>query len=167
MRTMMYLQKECISPELLCQIIAPLSLEALKECVKNSRKYKEIKDYHDLNVEMKHTMYGELLKATFIKKDSGERRTVYHNYEDWFNECHGIHYTCAFVITKYMCKTYEIGMWENEIKVLKKKIKDVPTFYDYLREQKINSVIELLSKEICIDSERLKSIFCTLKIEER
>ena len=167
MRTMMYLQKECISPELLCQIIAPLSLEALKECVRNSRKYKEIKDYRDLNVEIKRTMYGELLKATFIKKDSGDRRTVYHNYEDWFNESHGIHYTCAFVITKYMCKTYEIGMWDNEIKQLKKKIKDVPTFYNHLREQKINAVIELLSKEICIDSERLKSIFYTLKIEER
>ena len=91
---------------------------------------------------------------------------MYHNYEEWFNESHGIHYTCAFVITEYICKTYKCGVFENEVKVLKKKIKDVPTFYNFLKEQKINAALELLSKEICIDSNKLKSIFSILKIEE-
>lgn len=166
MRSMMYLQKECISPELLCHIVAPLSIDALKECVEYSEKYKEIKDYRDLDKDLQNTMYAKLLKALFIKKDTGDRRCVYHNYEEWFNESHGIHYTCAFVITEYICKTYKCGVFENEVKVLKKKIKDVPTFYHFLKEQKINAALELLSKEICIDSNKLKSIFSILKIEE-
>ena len=56
MRSMMYLQKECISPELLCHIVAPLSIDALKECVEYSEKYKEIKDYRDLDKDLQNTI---------------------------------------------------------------------------------------------------------------
>ena len=166
MSTMMYLQKECISPKLLCTIVLPLNIDKLEECVEYSRKYKEIKDYQNLNIEVKQTLYGELQKSQIIKKDTDNIRYVYHNYEEWFNESHGIHYSCAYIITRYICKNYKGGLFESEIKELKKKAKNIYTFYSFLREQKINAVLVMLSKEMCIDSIRLKSIFNTLKIEE-
>ena len=166
MKTMMYLQKESISPELLCNIVPFLTIDKLEECVENSKKYKEIKDYRDLHIEVRNTLYGELQKSQIIRKETTQRRYIYHNYEEWFDENHGIHYSCAFIIIKYICKNYKCGVFESEIKQLKKKTKDISTFYNFLREQKINAVLVLLSKEMCIDCERLKSIFNTLKIEE-
>lgn len=79
-------------------------------------------------------MYVKFLKVLFIKKDIGDRRCVYYNYEEWFNESYGIYYICVFVIIEYICKIYKCGVFENEVKVLKKKIKDVFIFYNFLKE---------------------------------
>ena len=157
----MYLQKENISPELLCHIVPLLTIEKLKECIENSQKYKDIKDYRYLSIEMKSTLYGALLKNEVIKEEKYIRR----NYNEWFDENYGIHYTCAFVITKYICKKNKSGIFEHEIKQLKKNLKNLETFYKFLREQKVKAISELLSKEMCIDSERLKCIFTTLIID--
>ena len=45
MNSVMYLKEERISPGLLCRIVPSLTIEQLKECIENSEKYKDIKDY--------------------------------------------------------------------------------------------------------------------------
>ena len=160
MNSVMYLKEEHISPGLLCKIVPSLTIEQLKECIENSEKYKDIKDYRYLSIEMKSTLYGEILKNEVIKDEKYIRR----NYHEWFDENYGIHYTCAFVIARYFCKKNKTGLFENEIRQLKKNLKNFKIFYKFLREQKVRGISELLSKEVCIDSKRLEVIIQTLII---
>ena len=158
MNSVMYLKEERISPGLLCRIVPSLTIEQLKECIENSEKYKDIKDYQYLSIEMKSTLYGEILKNEVIK----DQKYIRRNYHEWFDENYGIHYTCAFVIARYFCKKNKTGLFENEIRQLKKNLKNFKIFYKFLREQKVRGISELLSKEVCIDSERLEVIIQAL-----
>ena len=154
----MYLKEERLSPGLLCRIVPSLTMGQLKQCIENSEKYKDIKDYRYLPIEMKNTLYGEILKSEVIK----DQKYIRRNYEEWFDEAYGIHYTCAFVIARYFCKKNKTGLFEIETKQLKRKLKDFKIFYRFLREQKVKAISELLSKEMCVDSTRLEVILQTL-----
>ena len=158
MNSVMYLKEERISPGLLCRIVPSLTIEQLKECIENSEKYKDIKDYQYLSIEMKSTLYGEILKNEVIK----DQKYIRRNYHEWFDENYGIHYTCAFVIARYFCKKNKTGLFENEIKQLKKNLKNLKIFHKFLREQKIKAISEVLSKEMSIESQRLEVILQTL-----
>lgn len=153
MNSVMYLKEERISPGLLCRIVPSLTIEQLKECIENSEKYKHIKDYEYLSIEMKSTLYGEILKNEVIKDEKYIRR----NYHEWFDENYGIHYTCAFVIARYFWKKNK-----TVLKQLKKNLKNLKIFHKFLREQKIKAISEVLSKEMSIESQRLEVILQTL-----
>lgn len=120
MKTVMFLQKHCISPEVLSSLVPSLGVDMLKECVKHSEEHRETKDYRDLPEEIKKTLYGQLQKNQIIKKETSQKRYIIHNYGEWFDENYGIHYTSAFIITKYICKIYKCGIFVPEIKSLKK-----------------------------------------------
>lgn len=164
--TVMFMQRHKISPELLISIVPSLTIETLKECVKHSVEYGTTKDYRDLDEEIKKTLYGQLQKVQVLKKETSQKRYIIHNYDEWFNECHGIHYTCAFVIAKYICKNYTHVIFKDEIKALRKGTKEMSTFFEFLTEKKLDTVIELFSKETGIEKEKLKTIVKALKTDD-
>ena len=57
-------------------------------------------------------------------------------------------------------------IFKDEIKALRKETKEMSTFFEFLTDKKLDTVIELFSKETGIEKEKLKTIVKALKTDD-
>ena len=128
----MYLNVDCISPNILCTILG-ISIEELEDCQRQSDFYEDF-ELEDLNTY-------KLTLAVYLKKQSLKDKCFF-NYKNWFLETDGVNIELSYYITKYFAKIAE-----------DKNYKEAKSFYDnfsYSIERHIEKMVELKNEQILL-----------------
>jgi hypothetical protein len=141
----MYLNVDCISPNILCTILG-ISIEELEDCQRQSDFYEDF-ELEDLNTY-------KLTLAVYLKKQSLKDK-CFLNYKNWFLETDGVNIELSYYITKYFAKIAE-----------DKNYKEAKSFYDnfsYSIERHIEKMVELKNEQILLylgllDNQKLHQI---------